>query len=577
MAGPCRNSVIRGRASGEPSTLEVTVHHMELDRRKLIQIGAVLLVPACGKSDSDAKPAPPPPPADAGAHETPAHELEEASIAELSHRMETKAETARSLVVKYRARIDAIDRAGPALRAVLEIDPDAEMMADALDAERAAGKLRGPLHGIPLLVKDNIDTAGKLTTTAGSLALEGTVAPKDAFLIAKLRAAGAIIMGKTNLSEWANLRGAPSVSGWSGRGGQTHNPYALDRTPSGSSSGSAAATAANLCAASLGSETDGSIVSPASCSSLVGIKPTVGLVSRAGVIPISSSQDTVGPIARTVADAAIILTAIAALDPDDPKPTLPVPGRPSASIDYTKGLDPKALAGARLGVPRAGFFGTHRGLDAAMTAALAKLKELGAVLVDPVDLPPPAKLAAIELEVMLTEIKATLAAYLATRGDGVKVHSLADVIAFDTAHADRELTEFGQELFEQAQAKGAMTGAAYLAARKQCVDIARTQVLDKLMRDNKLDAFVAPTGSPAWLIDPVLGDAGSGPPTTIYPAVAGYPHVTVPMGFTASLPVGLSFFGKPWSEAQLLGYAFAFEQATKHRKPPRYLATAALG
>ena len=269
---------------------------MDVDRRKLIQLGAVLLVPACGKSDSNAKPATPTPtptplPADAGQHDVPARELEEASIAELAHRMETKSETARSLVAKYRARIDAIDRAGPALRAVLEVDPDAEAMADALDAERAAGKVRGPLHGIPMLVKDNIDTAGKLTTTAGSLALEGTIAPKDAFAIGKLRAAGAIILGKTNLSEWANLRGAPSVSGWSGRGGQTKNPYALDRTPSGSSSGSAAATAANLCAASLGSETDGSIVSPASCSSLVGIKPTVGLVSRAGVIPISSSQE----------------------------------------------------------------------------------------------------------------------------------------------------------------------------------------------------------------------------------------------------------------------------------------------
>jgi amidase len=490
--------------------------------------------------------------------------------------MSTGAETARSLVHKYLARIDAIDRNGPALRAVLETDPDAEALADALDAERRAGKLRGPLHGIPLLVKDNIDTAGKLTTTAGSLALDGSVAPRDAFAIAKLRDAGAIILGKTNLSEWANLRGSPSVSGWSGRGGQTKNPYALDRTPSGSSSGSAAATAASLCAGSLGSETDGSITSPASCSALVGIKPTVGLVSRAGVIPISSSQDTLGPITRTVADAAAILTVIAALDPDDPKPTLPVPGRPTEPVDYTKALDPKALAGARLGVPRNGFFGTHRGLDAAMTAALAALKQLGAVLVDPVELPPSAALAALESVVLQTELKATLASYFATRGDSTTLRTLGDVIAFDTAHADREMSLFGQELFEQAQARGSMTDTAYLAAREQCVQLARAQVLDKLMADHQLDAFVAATGWPAWLIDPVLGDASGGPPTTIYPAVAGYPHVTVPMGFTASLPVGLSLFGKPWSEAKLLGYAYAFEQATKHRQPPRYLATAAL-
>ena len=553
-----------------------------IDRRTLFQAGALLLVPACrGKAETPPGPAPTPMTvtlaADAATADVPAHELEEATIADLQAKLASKAETSRSLVAKYRARIDAVNLKGPELRAVLELDPDADAMADALDAERAAGKLRGPLHGIPMLVKDNIDTAGKLTTTAGSLALEGTVAPKDAFVIARLRDAGAIILGKTNLSEWANLRGAPAVSGWSGRGGQCRNPYALDRTPSGSSSGSAVAAAANLCAATLGSETDGSITSPASCQSLVGIKPTVGLVSRNGVIPIAASQDTVGPIARTVADVATILTVIAAADPADPKATLPVPGRPTTAEDYTKALDPKALAGARLGVPRAGFFGTNRGLDSVMTTALAKLKELGAVLVDPVDFPPTPELGPLELAVLETEIKTLLATYLATRGDSVKVHTLADVMAFDATHADKEMPLFGQELFEQAQKQGAMTDKAYLDARAKCVKIARDQVLDKLMRDNKLDAFVAPTGGPPWLIDPILGDTTVGPPTTTMPAVAGYPHVTVPMGWTFGLPLGLSFFGKPWSEGKLLGYAYAYEQATKHRQVPRYLPTAKLG
>jgi amidase len=552
-----------------------------IDRRTLFQAGALLIVPACRGNAEPPPPQPAPSPApvavDAAAADLPSRELEEATIADLQAKLASKAETSRSLVAKYRARIDALDRKGPELRAVLELDPDADAIADKLDAERAAGKLRGPLHGIPILVKDNIDTAGKLTTTAGSLALEGTVAPKDAFLIGKLRDAGAIILGKTNLSEWANLRGAPAVSGWSGRGGQCRNPYALDRTPSGSSSGSAVAAAANLCAATLGSETDGSITSPASCQSLVGIKPTVGLVSRAGVIPIAASQDTVGPIARTVADVATILTVIAAADPEDPKATLPVPGRPTTAEDYTKALDPKALAGARLGVPRAGFFGTNRALDQVMTTALAKLTELGAVLVDPVDFPPTPELGGLELEVLETEIKALLATYLATRGSSVQVHTLADVIAFDTAHADKEMSLFGQELFEQAQKKGAMTAKAYTDARAKCVKIARDQVLDKLMRDHKLDAFVAPTGGPPWLIDPILGDTTVGPPTTTMPAVAGYPHVTVPMGWTFGLPLGLSFFGKPWSEGKLLGYAYAYEQATKHRQPPRYLPTAKLG
>ena len=550
---------------------------MDVDRRMLLQLSALFAVPAC-RGDSSPSPhaAPPTPPASpptpTPAAAAPAHEIEEATIADLQARMASKQETARSLLAKYRARIEALDRAGPALRSVLELDPDADAMAAALDAERAAGKVRGPLHGIPILVKDNLDTAGKLTTTAGSLALEGSIAPKDAFAVARLRDAGAIIFGKTNLSEWANLRGAPAVSGWSGRGGQTKNPYALDRSPSGSSSGSAVATAANLCAAAIGTETDGSITSPASCCSLVGIKPTVGLVSRAGIVPIAASQDTAGPIARTVADAAALLTVLAVLDPDDPKATLPVPGRPTALEDYTRALHPRALAGARLGVPRMGYFGTHRGLDAAMTAALAKLAELGAVLVDPADFPPAPGLGDLELAVLQTEIKTLLPRYFAARG--APLHALADVIAFDRAHADRELTLFGQELFEQADQKGPMTDRAYLDARAQCVELARHQALDRVMHDHQLDAFVAPTGGPPWLIDPILGDTIVGPPTTMLPAIAGYPHVTVPMGWTSGLPLGLSFFGAPWSEGKLLAYAFAYEQATHARRPPRYEPTA---
>jgi len=547
---------------------------MELDRRSLFRISAAsLALSACRSKAAEEPPSTPWPawplsqPTTVGVGITglPNEELVEVDIAELLHRLQTGATTSVALVRAYAARITALNET---LHAVLEVNREAEAIAQTLDAERAAGKLRGPLHGIPILVKDNIDTGDSMLTTAGSLALSDAPAKRDATVIAKLRAAGAIILGKANLSEWANLRGVQSVSGWSGRGGQCRNPYALDRSASGSSSGSAAATAASLCAASLGSETDGSITSPASMCALVGMKPTVGLVSRAGVIPISSSQDTVGPIARTVADAAIVLTAIAGADPDDPATAGTKPE------DYTKHLDPKALAGARIGVPRKGWFGVLRPLDTVMTTALAKLTELGAILVDPVELEIPPALAAAESTVFLCELKPAMEAYLARRGHP-KFRSLLDLIAFNLAHPD-ELRLFGQEFFDQAQARPGHADAGYAAAREQCLKIAREQLLDAAFKTNQLDAMVMVTGGLPWLIDSLTGDAIVGPNTTVLPAVAGYPHVTVTAGAFHDLPIGLSFVGLPYTEGKLFGYAYAYEQATKLRRPPRYLATAEL-
>jgi amidase len=573
-----------------------------IPRRDLFRSGATLLagatllgaaaLPACGQRE-EPHPAAPPPPAKLGgvtqadvkaaedkakAQATaleayPAMELVELTFADLQSRMAKGTDTAKSLVAKYRERIEAIDRKGPRLHAVLELNPEADKIAEQLDAERAAGKLRGPLHGLPILVKDNVDTGDKMTTTAGSLALAGSHAAKDAFVVARLRDAGAIILGKANLSEWANFRGMASTSGWSGRGGQCKNPYALDRTPSGSSSGSGAATAASLCAAAIGSETDGSIVSPSSCNGLAGIKPTVGLVSRAGVVPLSASQDTLGPMARTIADAAALLTVIAGPDPDDPVTTAPHKSRPATPEDYTKYLDPKALVGARLGVPRKGFFDISRSTDVLMREAMVQLKLLGAVLVDPADLVAPPDLGAAEIEVLLTELKVYLDKYLGARGPDAKVHSLAEAIAFNTSQGPFELGLFGQEYFVQAAAKTGLTDKAYLDARAKCLKITRDLLLDKVMKEQKLDAFIAATNSPAGLIDPVNGDSGSGVSCSTLPAVSGYPHVTVPAGDFRGLPVGLSFFGQPFTEGKLIGYAFAYEQSTKLRRPPRFLPT----
>ncbi len=547
-----------------------------IDRRDLFRAGAVTLLATACRSPGEPDPVPTvPPPAwplsqpsthGIGLVNLPAGELVEVPIAELARRLAARETTSLALVRAYRARIEAL--ADP-LHAVLELNPDAEAIARQRDAERAAGMLHGPLHGIPILVKDNIDTGDRMLTTAGSLALASAPAPRDAYVIAKLRLAGAIILGKANLSEWANFRGNGSPSGWSGRGGQCRNPYAFDRSASGSSSGSAVAAAASLCAAALGSETDGSITSPASCCGLVGLKPTIGLVSRAGVIPISASQDTVGPIARTVHDAALLLTAIAGVDPEDP---VTLAARPE---DYTRHLDPKALAGARLGVPRTGWFGLSRTVDSIVTAALARLEQLGAVIVDNIELDIPPQLGGFELDVFFAELKAGLASYLARRGDP-QFHSLLDLIAFDLAHSQRELAGYGQELFEQAQARPGLQAAGYAAARARSLAIARG-ALDGALEHHQLDAIVVGTGAVPWLIDPLVGDTiGPGPNSTPLPAIAGYPHLSVPAGAYHGLPIGLSFIGAPFTEARLLGYGYAFEQATRHRQPPRYLATAEL-
>jgi len=499
-------------------------------------------------------------------------ELEEVTVADLQARLGSGQDTARSLVEKYLRRIETLDKQGPSLRHVLEVNPDASRIAAALDEERKAKGPRGPLHGIPVLIKDNIGTADRMATTAGSLALEGSIPAKDAWVARKLREAGAVILGKTNLSEWANFRSTHSSSGWSGRGGQARNPYALDRNPSGSSSGTGGAIAASYAAIGIGSETDGSIVSPSNNCGLVGVKPTIGLVSRAGIIPIAHSQDTAGPMARTVTDAALLLGALVGFDPDDP-----VTKAAATKIvrDYTKALDPNALRGARIGVPRKACFGMSVHGDRIAEAAIDVLKQLGAVIVDPADLPPPSKVSDSEFDVLLYEFKADLNAYLAALGANAPAHSLKDLIAFNEAHKDREMPHFGQEIFLQAEKKGPLTDPRYAAALANGYHWTRTLGIDAVMARHKLDAFVAPTSGPASLTDLVNGDYGPNGCSTI-PAVAGYPHVTVPAGFVFGLPVGLSFFGKAFSEARLLGYAFAFEQATKHRKAPTFAATASL-
>jgi amidase len=550
-----------------------------IQRRDLFRAGAVTLLAAgCRAKPAEedepylAPPAwPPTQPTQAGQPiaslaNLPSPELVEATVTDLAGKLARGETTSVALVKAYRARIEA---ANEPLRAVLEVNREAETIAAKLDAERAAGRVRGPLHGIPILVKDNIDTGDTMLTTAGSLALSDAPAPRDAFVIARLRMAGAIILGKTNLSEWANLRGNSSISGWTARGGQCRNPYALDRSASGSSSGSAAAAAASLATVTLGSETDGSITSPASLTSCVGIKPTIGVVSRGGVIPISFSQDTVGPITRTVRDAALVLNAIAGFDPEDPVTF----GAPLE--DYTKHLDPKALAGARIGVPRKGWFGISRTIDSYVTTALATLADLGAVIVDNVALEVPPQLGGLELGVFFCELKPGLAAYLARRGDP-KFHSLLDLIAFDLANSSRELRYFGQELFEQAQAKPGLAASDYATARAQCLEISRG-LIDGAIEKHQLDALVVGTGSQPWLIDPLCGDTfPAAPNAPTLPAIAGYPHVSVPAGDFHGLPIGLSFIGTAFTDAKLLGYAYAYEQATKHRKPPRFLATAEL-
>jgi amidase len=495
-------------------------------------------------------------------------ELEELTISELQAGLQSGKYTARQLVKKYLDRIDDIDKDGPKLNSVIEVNPDAMTIAEALDRERKEKGARGPLHGIPILIKDNIDTADRMMTTAGSLALVGSHPAQDSFVAKKLREAGAVILGKTNLSEWANFRSSHSSSGWSGRGGQTKNAYIQDRNPCGSSSGSGSAAAANLCAAAVGSETDGSVVCPSSANSLVGIKPTVGLISRSGIIPISHSQDTAGPMARTVSDAAILLSALTGIDAND---AMTKPSAGKSFNDYTQFLNKDGLRGARLGIARK-YFGFNDLVDKLMNDRIAELKKLGAVIVDPAEIPTSGKFDDSELEVLLYEFKADLNSYLGRLGPSSQVHSLKDVIDFNEKNRDRELTYFGQDLLIKSQAKGPLTEKKYLQALQKNHLLSRTQGIDLVMRKNRLDAMIAPTGGPAWPTDWINGDHFTGGYSSAS-AVAGYPHITVPAGYVFGLPVGISFFGAAWSEPKLIKYAYAFEQATRARQAPRFLRT----
>ena len=496
-------------------------------------------------------------------------ELDEITITDLQDGMKSGKYTARSLVEKYAARIDEIDKHGPAVNSVLELNPDAFWIADALDQERKSKGPRGPLHGIPVLIKDNIDTADRMMTTAGSLALVGSKPPKDSFVAQKLRAAGAVILGKTNLSEWANIRSSHSTSGWSGRGGLTRNPYALDRNACGSSSGSGAGVSANLCAAAIGTETDGSIVCPASSNGIAGIKPTVGLVSRSGIIPISHTQDGAGPMCRTIRDAAILLGALAGVDPDDAA-TSGSNGKSHA--DYTSFLDPNGLKGARIGVVRKSYFGFNDAVDALIERALDAMKKQGAILIDPADIETLGKFDESELTVFMYELKADLNAYLGRLGPGAPVHTLKEIIDFNDRNAQKEMPYFGQDLFLKSEAKGPLTSKEYLDALQKNHQLTRTEGIDALMDKHHLDALVAPTGGPAWLTDLVNGDHVAGGSSNAA-AVAGYPNINVTAGVVFGLPVGISFFGRAWSEPTLIKLAYSFEQTTQARQVPRFLSS----
>lgn len=477
--------------------------------------------------------------------------------------------TSRALVAQYLARIAAVDRAGPRINSVIELNPDALDIAAALDRERKAGRVRGPLHGIPVLLKDNIATGDKMCTTAGSLALDGVRAVRDSHVAAQLRAAGAVIIGKTNLSEWANMRSSHSTSGWSARGGLTRNPYALDRNTSGSSSGSGAAMAASLATLAVGTETDGSIVSPASTCGLVGIKPTLGLVSRSGIIPIAHSQDTAGPMTRSVADAALLLAAMAGVDARDPA----TEGAGGKAAGFADALTRDGLKGKRLGIAR-NFFGSNKEVDAVTGAALAVLKAQGAVLVD-VEVPNTDRYGDSEMEVLLYEFKPGLAAYLRDYAPHAPVKNMADVIAYNIKHRNREMPYFEQEHLVRSNAKAGLDSKEYLDALANNHRYSRAEGIDRVLAEHKLDALVAPTGGPAWLTDFINGDHYGGSFSSPA-AVAGYPHVTVPSGYVRGLPVGLSFVGTAWTDAALIGMAYAFEQATLHRRAPGFAPKAAV-
>jgi amidase len=497
-------------------------------------------------------------------------ELDEITIDDLQKALQSGHYSSHSLTEKYLARIQEIDKAGPRVNSVIEINPDALQIADALDRERKAKGTRGPLHGVPILLKDNIDTGDRMNTTAGSLALLGSRPPNDAFVAAQLRAAGAVILGKTNLSEWANIRSSHSTSGWSGRGGLTRNPYALDRNPCGSSSGTGAAVSANFCVAGVGTETDGSVVCPASANGVAGLKPTVGLVSRSGIVPISHSQDTAGPMARTVRDVAILLGAMAGADPED---AATADSQGKLFPDYTRFLDPAGLKGARLGVVRK-YFGFNDAVDQLMDSLIGDMKRAGAEIVDPADIPTIGKFDESELTVFYYELKADLADYLARRGSS-SIKKLKDVIEFNEFNRGREMPYFGQDIFLKSEQKGPLSTKEYLDALALNRQLSRAEGIDFVMDKFKLDALIAPTGGPAWLTDLINGDHAAGGSSSAA-AVAGYPNINVTAGYLWALPVGISFFGRAWSEPTLLKIAYGFEQLTKARQKPRFLPTIAL-
>jgi len=497
--------------------------------------------------------------------EVPAFELDEITLSELQEGMKSGRFTSRSLVEKYSARIDEVDKNGPAVNSVIQMNPDALAIAEQLDREFKAKGPRGPLHGIPVLIKDNIDTADRMMTTAGSLALVGSKPEKDSSVAQRLRNAGAVILGKTNLSEWANIRSSHSTSGWSGRGGLTKNPYALDRNPCGSSSGTGAGISANFAAVGIGTETDGSIVCPSSSNGLAGIKPTVGLVSRSGIIPISHSQDTAGPMCRTLRDAAILLSAIAGADPED---SVTSASSGNVQADYAQFCDPAGLKGARIGVARK-YFGFSDTVDALMQQSLDVMKQQGATLVDPADIATLGKFDDSEMTVFMYELKADLNAYLTRLGPAAPVHTLRDIIDFNERNRAREMRYFGQDLFLKAEAKGPLTEKEYQEALAKNHQLARAEGIDALMDKYHLDAIVAPTGGPAWITDLINGDHVAGGSSNAA-AVAGYPNINVPAGYLWGLPVGISFFGRAWTEPTLIKIAYSFEQATKARRAPRF-------
>jgi len=491
------------------------------------------------------------------------------SINELQYKISKGVTSSRALTDSYLHCIDQNDKQGPAINAVIELNPEALTIADALDKERQTRGPRGPLHGIPVLIKDNIDTADSMSTTAGSLALKGSIAAQDAFLVERLRRAGAVILGKTNLSEWANMRSTRSTSGWSSRGGLTRNPYVLDRNPSGSSSGSAAAVAADFCAAAIGTETDGSIVSPASANSVVGLKPTLGLVSRSGIIPIAHSQDTAGPLTRTVEDAAIMLSVITGSDPRDP---ITQSSSIKTHTDYTRFLDKNGLEGARIGVAR-NFFGSHQAVDHIIESAIFLMKELGAEIRDPANIITRGQFRDSEFEVLLYEFKHNLNEYLAALNPEIAVHSMKELIKFNEKNKETVMPFFGQETLLLAEEKGPLSDSDYLEALEKNRLLSRSEGIDATLREHDLDVIIAPTSGLPFLTDLINGDSGRGGCSSP-PAVAGYPHITVPAGYVFGLPVGLSFFGGAFQEPALLKVSYAFEQAAQAWHAPRFQATA---